>query len=274
MNIIDSHIHTNFSSPSCCAHSEKIGVPFSWIGLQKEMEAHDVAGALIITTEYQSDTPGESKLLLDQHSKDKRLFPICSIHPHTTTKKHLSSVRTLMESGAIKGIKIFPGYHPYYPSDKRYHPFYELAGRHGIPVLIHTGDTFGRGHLVKYAHPLDVDEIAVKFKETTFILAHLGNPWVRDASELVYKNENVYADLSAFAISTPSPEDLKRITDDVRWAISYTARPDKFLYGSDWPLVTMGDYVALMKHAIPKEHHQAIFFDNANRIFKLGLRKD
>ena len=271
MRIIDAHIHTNFAYESAGVHARELGVTFSWEALQKEMKENNIAGALIITTDHHAPTPAESDILIKQREKDPRLYPICSIHPDYTEKSHLTALELLLKKKAIFGIKIFPGYHPVYPSDKRFFPFYELAGKYGVPVIIHTGDTFGSDNLVKYSHPLDVDEIAVKFRKTTFVLAHLGNPWVRDAAELVYKNENVYADLSAFCISHPEHNEVKRITEDIKFALSYSARPDKFLYGSDWPLTSMKPYINVIKRAVPKKFHQQIFFDNANRVFKLGL---
>jgi len=46
------------------------------------------------------------------------------------------------------------------------------------------------------------------------------------------------------------------------------SRYDKLMYGSDWPLVNMGTYIELIKRIIPQEHHEAVFFKNAKRIFK------
>lgn len=271
MRIIDAHIHSNFSYEPGNEFARKHGIEFSWEGLQQELKATNTIAAIVISSDHDLPTPSESDLLNDQRAKDKRIFPVVSIHPDHVGKKSQDAVEALLKKKQIFGIKIYPGYHPVYPSDKRYHPFYALAGKYDVPVIIHTGDTFGSQYLVKYSQPLDVDEIAVLFPQTRFILAHLGNPWVRDAAELIYKNENVYADLSAFCIGCAHDHDLERVKADIAWALSYTARPDKFLYGSDWPLISMKDNVAMLKSIIPKEHHNAIFFENANRVFKLGL---
>lgn len=271
MKIIDAHIHTNFSHPETDRFARQEGIAWNWQTLQKELRHNDIAGAIAITTDTAAATPGESDLLHDQRKRDMRIFPVCAIHPEHTDAVAVQKTETLLRERRIFGIKIFPGYHPVYPSDQRYHPFYELAGRFRVPVIIHTGDTFGSDYLVKFSHPLDVDEIAVKFRATTFVLAHLGNPWVRDAAELIYKNENVYADISAFCLSHVHARDKRRIAEDIRFAVDYSGRPEKFLYGSDWPLVNMGEYIALIKTVFPKKIHAQIFFENANRIFRLGL---
>ncbi len=245
-------------------------IDFSWSGLQTSLQKYTIKAALAITTDTQAFTPGESKMLIAQQKLDQRIFPVCAIHPEHTSEKDLHVLEQLFKDKSVYGIKIFPGYHPVYPSDKCYHPFYKLAGSYGIPVIIHTGDTFGSDHFVKYSHPLDIDEIAVTFRKTIFVLAHLGNPWVRDAAELVYKNENVYADLSAFCIGHPQ-KPPRYIAKDILFALDYTNAPEKLVYGSDWPLVDMGAYITIIKNAVPKKHHRAIFFENANRIFTLGL---
>lgn len=271
MRIIDAHIHVNFANEETRAFTGKEGIAWSWETLQNEMRRHHIAGSIVITTDTESPTPGESELLLELRERDSRFFPVPAIHPKYTSPADIQKTEALLKDNKIFGFKIFPGYHPVYPSDACYHPFYELAGRYEIPVIIHTGDTFGSKYLVKFSHPLDVDEIAVKFQKTTFILAHLGNPWVRDAAELVYKNENVYADVSAFCMAHVGRQDKERIYADIQFALQYTGRPDKFLYGSDWPLVDMGEYIALIKNVFPSKFHQQVFFENANRIFRLGL---
>lgn len=268
MKIIDAHIHTNFSAQVIVDFAKENGIDFSWAGLQKAMKKYSIQTVIAITTKSSAPTPGESKSLMMQTSRDTRLKPVCSINPNYVSKKYIKVVEQLLKNKKIMGFKIFPGYHPVYPNDKRYFPFYELAGNYDVPVIIHTGDTFGSQYQVKYSHPLTVDEIAVKFPKTTFILAHLGFPWVRDATELVYKNENVYADLSAFCIGC-APKTPAHVISDIRYALEASGRPDKFLYGSDWPLVDMGKYIKIIKQAVPKEHHSKVFYENAKRVFKL-----
>jgi len=268
MKIIDAHIHTNFSDKTNLAFTKTHGIDFSWKGLQNELAINQIEKAIAITTTIKSPTPGEADILLDQAQKDFRLKIVCSIHPDFVGKEHLKAVEQLFKQNKIIGIKIFPGYHPVYPDDQRYFPFYELAGKYNKPVIIHTGDTFGSHYRVKYAHPLPIDDIAVQFRKTTFVIAHLGNPWIRDATELVYKNENVYADISAFCIGCVD-KTPKYIIDDVSYALEASGRPDKFLYGSDWPLVSMKEYIKIIMKAVPKKYHKQIFFENAKRMFNI-----
>ena len=268
MKIIDAHIHVNFSFQKAKRFAEEQSIDFSLSGLKNELTKNKVEMAIAITSDWNTPTPGEYSLLKKQCQEETRLRAVCSINPNQTSAKYQKLVEQALK-GSFLGIKIFPGYHSAYPHDPRYFPFYQLAGKYNKTVIIHSGDTFGSDHLVKYAHPLAIDEIAVKFPKTTFIIAHLGNPWVRDAAEVIYKNENVYTDVSAFCIGHAHGQDSKRIQQDIQWALSYTGRPDKFLYGSDWPLSSMKEYIDVIKKAVPKEHHQKVFYDNAKRVFQL-----
>jgi len=102
---------------------------------------------------------------------------------------------------------------------------------------------------VKYAHPLLVDEVAVDHRDVSFVMAHFGNPWMMDAAEVVYKNENVWADLSGILVGDEAYFSglvgqgvLERVVERTKQGIEFAERPDKFLYGTDWPLAPMRAY--------------------------------
>lgn len=169
------------------------------------------------------------------------------------------------------GIKIYLGYRKRYAADGYYRPFYELAGQYGLPVVFHTGDTAGGHGLIKYAHPLTIDEVAADFPETRFVMAHYGNPWIVDATEVAAKNDNVFIDLSGLAVGNFDPEWFVKhyhgYVEHLRSWITYLSDYGKFLYGTDWPLTNLEAYGALMRRLIPEEHHAEVFFGNACRVF-------
>ena len=173
------------------------------------------------------------------------------------------------------GLKVYAGYRPIHVADKRYHPFYDLARAHDVPVVIHTGETALPEALLKYAHPLTVDELAVEFPDVRFVMAHTGNPWIIDAVEVARKNPNVYLELSGLFAGRFCPQSMaeeeRAYLDYIRMWMKYLGRYDKILYGSDWPLVNQADYQELMATVIPSAHHQAFFYDNARAVFsKIG----
>jgi len=171
------------------------------------------------------------------------------------------------------GLKLYPGYDYRYPADPGFLPFYELAGSCGKPVVFHTGDTAGESGRVKYAHPLGVDEVATEFRNTQFVLAHCGNPWIVDAVEVAAKNRNAALDLSGLAVGNFDADELYRRCEGywkyLRMWIDYLSDDTKIMYGSDWPLVNIPAYLKLMRRVVPERAHEAFFAANARRIFHL-----
>lgn len=169
------------------------------------------------------------------------------------------------------GLKVYAGYQPYFVNDPVYHPFYELAEAYGVPVVIHTGDTANSQGRLRYSHPLTVDEVAVNFPRVQFVMAHYGNPWIVDATEVAKKNPNVLIDLSGLAEGCFEPasfcEAYRGYLDMLRTWMTYLGAYDKLLYGSDWPLVNLANYIELIARVVPKAQHAAVFYENAVRVF-------
>lgn len=49
--------------------------------------------------------------------------------------------------------------------------------------------------------------------------------------------------------------------------LNYMGRWDKIMYGSDWPLVNISDYIAILSRVVPEEHHEKFFYDNALHVY-------
>ena len=173
------------------------------------------------------------------------------------------------------GIKLYLGYESVYVNDRRHWPLFELARAYHVPVVIHTGDTARPDGLLKYSHPLTVDEAAVNFRDVTFVIAHCGCPWLVDACEVAAKNANVAIDVSGLLEGKPKPlvlfEHQAGFWRQLHTWLSYMGDYSRVMYGSDWPLVNIPLYISLISHVIPERQHEAVFYENALRIFpKIG----
>ena len=170
------------------------------------------------------------------------------------------------------GIKLYPGYNPWYITDPMYGPCYELAAAYGKPVAVHTGETAGTGAVLKYSHPLTIDEAAVLHPGVRFVMCHFGNPWLPDAACTVRKNENVSADLSGLLegriVVDTFFKEQKGETEYLRTWISYMGDYSRLMYGTDWPLANLEDYIRFTERLIPERHWEAVFAGNAERIYK------
>ena len=172
------------------------------------------------------------------------------------------------------GIKLYPGYASFYLYDDKLAPVYELAARYNKPVAVHTGLTATDHALLKYSHPLVMDEAATKFREVQFVMCHFGEPWFTDAAAVIEKNPNVAADLSGMLERKISDFEaflrkkhfyIERLKGWLEYLDSY----DRFMFGTDWPLANLGDYIDFTKEIIPQEHWDDVFYKNAMRIYHL-----
>ena len=251
--VIDAHLHTNFYDrldPDSLAMDSRDG-------LAEEMQQNHVVGAVSM------DHPDDAWADLGD------LNVVHCVGLDATVDE--SALEAELASGRYRCIKIFLGYVHQYAYDPAYEPAYRLAERFGVPVVFHTGDTDSPKAKLKYADPLTIDEVAVDHPNVTFVLAHAGNPWIQSAAEVTYKNSNVVIDGSAFLIgdlAAVPPEIVERqLVAPVRWIFEYVADPKKLMYGTDWPLVRMEPYLRAFAKAIPREHWQAVFHDNAARVY-------
>ena len=271
MEIIDAHMHapaTSSKERENKVFAKQHNIEFSERGLLKEMRANNVrlAIALSADTSFTLPTPIEKNNII-KLAKQKRFVCVAGINPNRISRKAIHSTKKLLANKTICGLKVYLGYAPFYPSDKRYSPFYKLAQTYKVPVIFHAGDVFGSKNLVKFAHPLGIDEVAVAHPKVNFVIAHMGTPWIRDTAELLYKNPNVYADLSGIVLA--GAKSSKILKNELAWAFDYVDDFRKFLYGSDWPLNRMKDYIKFIKSVVPRKHWREIFCENAKRLFKI-----
>lgn len=205
------------------------------------------------------------------------LYAIGICDPLRDDADYLRRVESVMAEGKVVALKAYLGYIPFPPDHKGYRPYYELAERYRLPIIFHTGDTYSPCARLRCAHPLLVDDVAVDHPKVKFVLAHLGNPWLTDAAEVIYKNVNVWADLSGLAVGDAAlfadaerQEMLRETQQAVARAFRYAERPNRFLYGSDWPLVSMAAYRDFIAAIVPEVHHDMVFADNARILFGLN----
>ena len=172
------------------------------------------------------------------------------------------------------GLKLYPGYNAFYVYDEMLAPLYALAEKYHKPVAIHTGLTASGMGLLKYSHPLTLDEAASRWPGVQFVMCHLGNPFLQDAVAVLEKNQNVAADLSGLlegkipdweAFTRQKRGYLRMLRDWLEYLDCY----DKIMFGTDWPLANLEDYIKLTKEIAPPEAWEAVFHGSAERIYGL-----
>ncbi|MDZ4675417.1 MAG: amidohydrolase family protein [Gemmatimonadota bacterium] len=263
--IIDCHVHLNNY------HEDTVETIDARLDeLERTMRRHRVDQALILTS-YKV-TPGRpSTARVVEAIRDRPyLNVVAGLNYHTFDPAELVGLGQLVTEGRVRGLKLYPGYQPFYPADPHWAPAYAFAAQHGIPVMIHSGDTYSPQGKVKYSHPLHVDDVAVDFPDVQFLICHLGNPWIRDCMEVVYKNANVHTDISGLVLGDFSDRFERYMRKQFQEMLLYGVEPSKVLYGTDWPISSMESYLAFMQElAIPANERRGIMADNAIKLFGL-----
>ena len=168
------------------------------------------------------------------------------------------------------GIKFYMGYNNVYLNDPRHQPLFELAKQYQVPVAMHSGETANHHGKLKYAHPLTVDDAATEHPDVKFVICHIGNPWIPDAIVTAAKDENVYLDLSGLLVGKITDAFLQEQAgyfEYLRMWMKYLDNWEKFLYGSDWPLVNIPDNIKVLGSLVPEKYQDLFFYQNALHVY-------
>ncbi|MNJ45588.1 Amidohydrolase [compost metagenome] len=278
MKIIDAHIHfSNIASFHDTAQS-LANIDYSAAGLAAEFKQAGVIAAVgmgVTETEVGGfpDIAAENPMGLDLSTPlPSNIFTCVGINPHTLyDQDQLEQLEYALQKSHVVGIKLYAGYYHYHVHDPIYDPVYKLASKYHVPVVIHGGLTYSDRGMLKYSHPLAMEEAVMKHRDITFMICHLGDPWVMDTAAMLEKNENLYADLSGWIVGDAGK--VQRLmkeqtyTDHFRRALVFAERYDKVLFGTDWPLIPASAYIEFVKNLIPEAHWEEVFYENALKVF-------
>jgi L-fuconolactonase len=117
---------------------------------------------------------------------------------------------------------------------------------------------------------------------TSFVLDHLGNPpissgdldqWRRGLSQLAAL-ENVVTKLSGITLQANWANwSINDLREPVETALELFGA-SRMMFGSDWPLVgiasTAPSWIDIVRELVPAEHHDAVFSENARRVYLGG----
>ena len=259
MKIIDAHTHV-IENPIWVKKADVND-------LIKNMDEAGIDKSVILSGEKHQTSIKELIKL-----KNDRFEIVYTIDMFGNLKAQEKEVKDLFEKGQIKGLKILLGYTHIMPDDKKFEPFYKLCEKYDLPMIFHTGDTLAgvvKNPKLIYAHPLNLDSVATDRPKLKIIIAHIGNPWTIDAGAVIYKNKNVYGDLSGFFLDFKDKNYIDLMKRKVNDFIAYVGG-DKLLFGTDFPLVEAIDYLKFVKSLdLNKEELELTLYKNAEKLFKL-----
>ena len=271
--IIDAHIHlSERGDDALMRFARENRLRYTMDELLGTMRKNNVVRGLLLSPPLKGSAvaPNEEVISLCAKS-DGMLAPVITVEP--TTKEVKAAIQLAKKNKKeVKAFKIRLGYVKASAEDPVFNKLYDYAESEKIPVLFHTGDTaFSSGDLV-LSHPLTLDRVANKREELIIVLCHFGNPWFDDVAELIYKHPNMYADVSGLITPSHAYADkfagwlAKRISE----AIYFAGGAEKVIFGTDYPVTTHKDALALVSRLqIEEADKEKILWGNAERVFRL-----
>jgi len=160
---------------------------------------------------------GSSPIVLDGTVHNNQSF----------NQKNWENTRYSLKNLGFTGIKMVPAYEGYSPLDPRVYPYYALASELKVPMTIHMGMT-GVSHVaLRYARPLDLDQVLFEFPNLRINLPHLGAPWEDEMFSIMVRSPNLYTD-----ISYVGEVGLKRVARKLVTARDFAVL-DRVMFGTD-----------------------------------------
>lgn len=179
-----------------------------------------------------------------------RFLCLAGIDPNLGTDAAMQELETYVINGPCIGAVIEPGLckEPMGPMDPRMFPIYEKCQEKDIPLLMSFG---GLTQLkLSYMNPVDLDNVAAMFPKLKLALAHGGWPWVNEVCWLALKRPGIYLSPDLYSLGGPGTADYVAAMNQMI--------PDKFLYGSAYPIAPMKEaseyyinHLGLKKEVLP-----------------------
>jgi predicted TIM-barrel fold metal-dependent hydrolase len=178
------------------------------------------------------------------------------------------------------GIKLAHAHQQFRFDDSRFYGIYEIAGRLGKPIYLHTATSPNPGVRLEppYTDPYYLEEAIKRYPDTIFILGHAGwdtyhrkLTYVDACIDLATRYDNVYMEPGALGA-----ERAAEVLPDFVGRIKAAGMAHKLIYGSDGPQFPgyirshLENFVAAMVDAgYTTEEIRMILADNFSRVFGL-----
>lgn len=171
----------------------------------------------------------------------------------------------------LRGLKLGPVYQHFDPQDRRHWSLFARCAELDLPIMWHQGTTFPSQARLKWANPLQLEDIAMEFPELRMIIAHLGHPWEESAVVLARKCPNLYLDISA--VHYRPWRYWQAMVTAMEYGVAH-----KLLLGSDFPSATVDNVIAGLRRVndpvegsrlprIPEEIQERIISENWKSFF-------
>lgn len=191
MRILDAHVHLGVD---CVFDEEQTEQD-----ILDACEQNGVTGGIIqpfIPRMYVKDTMEiHDRIAAMCRAYPGRFYGMMSMNPHFSPEDYEAEADRCMKELGFVGIKITPIAHAAHPGKKDSLFVCEMARKHGVPVMVHTGAG------VPFADPMQMTLAIETFNDVKFVIAHGGSDnMCGSAIYLARKYDNVFVEPSWMAI--------------------------------------------------------------------------
>ena len=144
-HIIDVHTHLNNH------HEDRVvSIDECLDKLLAVMQKNSIDHSLVLTSCKVTEHRPPARDVIRAIEKHKNMSTVAGISFLNYKQSDLREIAEYLESGLVKALKLYPGYEPFYPYDKRCQLIYDLATEFDVPVMFHTGETYSPKGKLRY----------------------------------------------------------------------------------------------------------------------------
>jgi len=263
-----------------------------YVGLMDGIVDKAIIMGLRSSNTYSIDTPNDYLQMVAKQYPDKFAWCCCVVPIEENAADEVE--RCVKEDGAIGVGELGPAYGNYFANDRRCYPVYEVCQSLDVPIIIHAGPSQPKRLRMKYADLTAVDDIAIDFPNLKIVICHLGYYRYEDASFLVQKHDNVFADISWLAsLSSFERSTLSSYLPVVNFPYFHYAYPllyhlsqpfggtDNIIWDTDWSSSPPKESIKVLKSInsylnklnlpeIPESVIDSILHENWKQVFKIA----
>lgn len=263
--IIDMHAHTS-KHPMRDLHVTSASIAF----LENEAQRHGISRIFLMATYFPIKNTGVHNFELLKRIEGHSLFRIFgSLDVMNNLDSGLAELELLTQWSKIAGIKLYPGYQGFEPSEKRLDKVYALAEKYRLPIMLHGGELheccppaiietgprpcgLPACKLRDYedqSRPQHIERPARDFPNVKFVVSHLSNPYFSELREVMKRCPNVFTDISGQFVSGSS-EDTEEyrqfIVSEIQQFLSIPGGYERVLFATDFPIQSYADSLDLV----------------------------
>lgn len=292
MKKIDIHCHTT--------NHKLYGLHTDYARIEdilEHMRKYEIEKTVLVATYFPHKGTGvTNQMLLERIKGRPELIAFGSIDVENKPEQGLKELDELAAERKIKGIKLYPGYQEFSPSDEKMSQIYALAERYSLPVMLHTGslhcsirdqyniecaviensakNTRCKGvYCIKenmyLSEPRQLINAAKKFPKVNFIASHLGYPHYNQLIELLQNCPNVHTDVSG-VFKSGYEDDYKTELEIEIPRIAKAVGIERMLFGTDFPIQSVQDSVRIVESLkLNASEKEMMYYKTAAKLLRL-----